>query len=128
MADRTKDLRDCLTAYECRDRLPELSAWLGEDALKLIPIWKGTRFERGQIYFDLDHPERGPFVATGDEGTPSDYTYVSRAEVPEQVWAQLATWRQPVSDDQARAIDQVAQDFAIEPDQGGSRPAPYAAE
>ena len=128
MSERVQDLRDCPTAYECRDRLPELSAWLDEDALKLIPIWKGTRFERGQTYFDLNHPERGPFVATGDEGTPSDYTYVSRAEVPEQVWARLATWRQPISEDQGRAIDLAAEEFAIEPDRGGERPGPYAAQ
>ena len=64
MTSRNEDLRDCLTAYDCRDRLPELSAWMTDDALKQIPIWRGNRFERGRTYFDLDNPERGPFVAS----------------------------------------------------------------
>ncbi len=44
MPDRTKDLRDCLTAYDCRDRLPDLASWMDDDLLKQITIWKGTRF------------------------------------------------------------------------------------
>ena len=113
MADRNDDLRDCLTAYECRDRLPGLSAWMDDDALKQVRIWKGIRFERGRMYVDLDNPERGPFVATGDEAPPTDRTYACRGEVPEQVWARLATWGQPVSDSQAQAIEGLVQEVGI---------------
>ena len=128
MTSRHDDLRDCLTAYDCRDRLPELSAWMSDDALKQIPIWRGNRFERGRTYFDLDNPERGPFVATGDEGLPSDHTYTQREQVPEQIWAQLITWRQPISPDQARAIESTVGDFGIEPEPGGpGAGGPYAA-
>jgi hypothetical protein len=49
MAKPKLDLRGCATAYECRDRLPALSAWMDEDSLKQLPIWKGARFEAGQI-------------------------------------------------------------------------------
>ena len=125
MSDRSKDLRDCLTAYDCRDRLPELSAWMSDDALKLLPIWKGPRFERGQVYFDLDNPDRGPFVAEGDEAPPTDWTYVCRTDVPDEVWAQLITWRQPISEDQAEAIEQVAASFDLgeQSPAGEARPA-----
>jgi hypothetical protein len=105
VAERLRDLRDCPTAYECRDRLPELSAWMTDELLKQLPIWQGGRFERGQEYFDLDNPERGPFVATGEEAIPTDFTYVCQDEVSPAAWSMLITWRQPVSEDQGRAID-----------------------
>jgi hypothetical protein len=77
--ERSDDLRDCPTAYECRDRLPELSSWMSDDELKQVTIWRGTRFEPGQQYFDLDNPSRGPFVATGDEHPPTGaYLYLPR--------------------------------------------------
>jgi hypothetical protein len=110
-ADKGLDLRDCLTAYECRDRLPELSAWMSEDNLKLLPIYKGGSFERGHMYFDLDNPDRGVFAADGTEGWITDHTYVRRDDVPEEIWAQLITWRQPISGDQGRAIEMTAQDL-----------------
>ena len=74
MKNRKDDLRDCPTAFECRDRLPELARWMTDDELKQIPIWDGRVFERNRMYFDLDNPERGAFVATGDERPPTDLT------------------------------------------------------
>lgn len=104
MTDRTRDLRDCATAYDCRDRLPELASWISDDALKQLTIWRGPRFQNGELYFDLDNPERGPFVATGDEQPPKDWTYVCQSEVPPEVWVQLTTWRQPVSQGQGDSL------------------------
>jgi hypothetical protein len=115
MSERNKDLRSFGSALDCRDQLPELSAWMSDDLLKQITIWKGSRFEAGKMYFDLDNPERGPFVATGDEGFPTDYTYVARDECSEEAWAQLITWRQPMSEDQARAISIETQELGTEP-------------
>jgi cold shock CspA family protein len=131
MPDRQKDLRDCLTAYDCRDRLPELSAWMDDDLLKELTIWHGTRFERDEEYFDLDNPERGPFVATGAEGPPTAYTYVSRSQAGEEAWAQLITWRRPVSESQGEAIQRLADEFGTGPAQsaaGDARPRPGARE
>ena len=51
--ERTRDLRQYLTAYEAREALPELSAWMTDDDMKLLPIWRGTRFDVGAQYFDL---------------------------------------------------------------------------
>jgi cold shock CspA family protein len=104
MPDRRRDLRDCLTAYDCRDRLPDLAAWMAADLLKQITIWKGSRFERGEEYFDLDNPARGPFVATGDEGAPTNYTYVCRSQVAAPAWLRLITWQQPIDESQADAL------------------------
>jgi len=102
--DRLRDLRGFTTAYDAREYLPELAAWMSDDALRLLRIYRGARFERDQMYFDLDNPERGPFVATGEEGPITDHTYVCRAETTEDVWSQLVTWRQSIDRDQAEAI------------------------
>ena len=127
MRDQKDDLRDCPTAYECRDRLPELAGWMSDDDLKQVRIWKGRRFDKGHSYFDLDNPERGPFVATGEEAFPTDHTYACRDEVPEQVWAKLITWRQNVSRDQAAALDLHVRELGIGRERsaaGDARPLP----
>jgi hypothetical protein len=120
MRQEKDDLRDCATAYECRDRLPELAAWMSEDDLKQVPIWKGMRFEKGHTYFDLDNPERGPFVADGDERPPTDHTYTRRDEVPEGVWAKLATWRQAVTPNQGEALEAHVQEFDVGPERSAA--------
>jgi hypothetical protein len=113
MPRHPNDLRDCATAYDCRDAFPELSAWMSDDALKQLLLWHGTRFEPNHEYFDLHNPERGAFVASGDEDRPLDRGYVRRADVPEQIWAQLVTWKQLVSEDQAEAIDETVGAFGM---------------
>ncbi len=105
------DLRRYASAYECRHLLPELSEWASDDLLRQLTIWKGSRFEKGKMYFDLNNPERGPFVATGEEGFPDDYTYVCRDEVSPEAWAALITWKQPVSPEQAEAIKEMVEEF-----------------
>ena len=102
---RVRDLRQFATAFEAREYLPELAAWLSDDMLRQVRIFKGPRFERNRMYFDLDNPERGLFVASGDEGFIADHTYVCRDEVMEDVWTQLITWRQPLNRDQMDAIE-----------------------
>jgi hypothetical protein len=104
MTEHTRDLRDCPTAYECRDRLPDLAAWMSDDDLKQLTIWRGPRFHAGRMYFDLDNPARGAFVATGDEQPPKDWTYVAEQDVPREVWTKLVTWQQPVSESQGDSL------------------------
>jgi hypothetical protein len=90
MTERNRDLRDCLTAYECRDLLPELAGLVPDEELKLITIWKRARFEPDQTYVDLDNLARGPFVATGAEGPITDHTYAAERDMPLHVWERLA--------------------------------------
>ena len=116
MTRQQRDVRNCTTAFECRERLPALAGWMSDDGLKALQLWHGGRFERGHEYFDLDNPDRGAFVATGDEGTPSaEGVYVCRDNVPEQVWAQLVTWRQPVSARQVEAIEMTVDALEVRP-------------
>ncbi len=129
--ERQRDLRQYLTAYEAREALPELSAWMTDDDLKLLPIWKGSRFEAGEQYFNLDNPSRGPFVAGGGEAPPKDATYVARNEVPENVWLKLVTWGQPIDESQAQAIQGLSDQLGVGPEQsaaGDARPLPRSDE
>ncbi|MGN6360516.1 MAG: cold-shock protein [Thermomicrobiales bacterium] len=120
MPQQKRDLRDCLTAYDCRDQLPELSNWMTQDRLKELTLWKGSRFEAGEEYFDLHNPERGPFVATGNEGPPTSHAYVDRRQATAPAWAELITWRQPISESQGEAIARQAEDAAPAPAQSGA--------
>src|ERR671932_206015 len=123
---KTTDLRAFPTVYEARHLLPDL-AWLDDDSMKALPIWKGRRFETNHEYFDLTNPARGPFVGSGDEGPPTNHTYVCRDDVPEQVWSLLITWQQPVSRAQGEAIESIARDLGMGVEQsaaGEARPAP----
>jgi hypothetical protein len=86
---------------------------MSDDALKQLPIWQGTRFERGRVYFDLDNPDRGAFVATGDEGKPSDYSYACMSDVPEEIWALLVTWRRPITEGEGDVIASVQEHLRI---------------
>ncbi len=123
MPERNKSLRDCPTAYECRDQLRDLASWMSDDALKQIPIWKGARLERGKEYFDLDNPERGAFVATGDEGRPAAFTYACRSQLPETVWAQLITWRRLLSENEAEAIEGTIEALGVGRERSAAGPA-----
>ncbi|MCC6177362.1 MAG: hypothetical protein IT305_18840 [Chloroflexi bacterium] len=114
--NRMDDIRDCVTAYDCRDHLPALSAWMEDQDLKQVLLWKGARFEPGHVYFDLDNPARGAFVATGDEKPPIDPTYACHDDVPERIWTKLITWMQPVSVSQAQALNMNEDAFDIEPE------------
>jgi hypothetical protein len=110
------DLRAFETAYDARERLPALARWMDDDLLKQIRIWKGSRFEANREYFDLDHPERGPFVASGREHPITDHTYACQDEASEEAWAQLITWKQALSVDQAEAIEIQTEQFRPEPE------------
>lgn len=103
MADLT-NVPPGATAYELRGRLPDLASWMSDDKLKLLPLWRGSRFEPGVEYFDLDNPDRGPFTAEGGEGRPSDHSYVRRLDVPIEIWTELITWRQLIDASQGESL------------------------
>jgi hypothetical protein len=96
---------------------------MSDDGLKALRLWRGRRFERGHEYFDLLDPDRGVFVATGDEGAPTTDAFVCRDDVPEQYWAMLITWRQPVSARQGEAIEMTVDDLGVGREQSAAGPA-----
>jgi hypothetical protein len=55
------------------------------------PVRHPHRLEAGQVYFDLDHPENGPFTATGDEQVAPGSNIVSQDDMSEESWEQLVS-------------------------------------
>ncbi len=113
MLDRTADRSAPLTAYDCREQLPDLAAWMDDDTLKQLTLWRGPQLTANEEYFDLTNPERGPFLADGAEGPVTDRTYVARKQLTLRAWTQLITWHQPVSADQAEALSAQEQTLGI---------------
>ncbi len=68
------------------------------------------RLEAGHTYFDLDQPERGPFVGTGDEEVAPNANIVAQDEVDEGTWKQLvsAGWGESKPGAGDRSYDQGA--------------------
>ena len=111
MPDRNADRSEPLTAYDDRAHLPKLAAWMDDDTLKSLTLWRGPRLTANEEYFDLTNPERGPFLADGAEGPVTDRTYVARKAMTLRAWTQLLTWHQPISENQGEAL--VAQERAL---------------
>lgn len=47
------------------------------------------RLRPGHTYFDLDNPEQGPFVATGDEVVPPGANIVAQEDFTDEAWESL---------------------------------------
>jgi hypothetical protein len=76
------------TAYDYRDRLRAVTGW-SDDDLRDLPIWQGEQFGDGEVYFNLNLPERGPFRGTPQDRPLKGYLYVAKGEVPDAVWLRL---------------------------------------
>jgi hypothetical protein len=101
-----------LTAYDCRDRFPNLTTWMDDDTLKQLSLWHESHLTPDEEYFDLANPERGPFVAGVDEWpVTADRSYIARKQIPLRAWTQLVTWHKPISQDQGEALE--AQERAL---------------
>ncbi len=64
----------------------------------------------GHIYIDLNHPEQGPFVATGDEEVPPGANIVAWEDVSDEAWEELVSegWGETRSGAGDEAYDQGA--------------------
>jgi hypothetical protein len=87
---------------QVQERQPPLT----QDELAHLPIVKpGDQLEPGGVYFDLDHPERGPFRALSGQQAGTGNRYVARRDVDHQLWNRL-----------------VEQDFGLATEPRGERP------
>ena len=68
------------------------------------------KLERGQIYIDLEHPENGPFVATGEEEVPTGADILSQEDTADDAWEALTSegWGESEPGAGHRAYDQGA--------------------
>lgn len=75
----TPDHATALTAYDCRDRCPTLTARMGDDTLKQPILWHGVQWIPDEAYFGFTSPERGPFIGTRDVRPLTTAVRMSRA-------------------------------------------------
>ncbi len=79
-------------AEEAR-RLQERFSWLNrftdEEIQHLSFCEAGAQFVAGETYFDISHPERGPFVASADDLIPTGGCLVRQRDVPPRLWEKL---------------------------------------
>ena len=77
------------TAYDVKgahDRLRSIE----DDDLKEIPILPaGSRLEQGAVYFDLRHPEKGPFKALGGQVVGKDDLIIAKQRTDYEIWNRL---------------------------------------
>src|SRR3954462_14935576 len=57
------------------DRYPELTR---AEVKRLRPLPPGTELEQGAVYFDLRHPEMGPFKALGGQVVGEDELIIAK--------------------------------------------------
>lgn len=86
--DEAREGTEGKTAYDFRDRLRSVTGW-SEDDLRQLPIWQGQEFADGEVYFNLNLPERGPFRAGPADRPVDGYLYVAKGDVPDHVWLRL---------------------------------------
>src|SRR5207302_1757952 len=67
-----------------------------DEDLKLISILpEGSRLEQNATYFDLKHPERGEFTASGREEARADQWIVPKSAVDFNLWNRLIGIKNP---------------------------------
>src|SRR5262245_7658852 len=73
-------------AKDLHERLPQFTRdWL----VQLPIVAPGATLEEGGIYLDLDHPGRGPFMATGSEEVRPGERYVAKRDTAREIWEEL---------------------------------------
>jgi hypothetical protein len=78
------------TAFDYRDQLQPMMGWADQE-LRSLPIWRGDRFEPGEIYFNLMHPEDGAFRASGTETVLLDSLYIRKSDISEDLWSRTVS-------------------------------------
>jgi hypothetical protein len=99
-ANQAGNLNDKVSAARTdkfvHNRWPDLN----DDDLAHLPVLHpGTALEQGSVYFDLSHPERGPFKAIGGQSAEEGDRIVAKNQVDSYLWNRI------VPDDQRREAD-----------------------
>jgi hypothetical protein len=81
-----------LTAYDDAVVRGLLHDWSDDDLKQITLVPHGATLERGAVYLDLLHPERGEFTALGSEIVEPDQRIVARDTTDYELWARLLEW------------------------------------
>ena len=83
-----------LSKQEMTNRLKRRYQWLQsftDDELREISFCydPGYSMKEGELYFDLEAPQRGIIRGQGGEKIPQGHCYVSKSQVKEETWKKL---------------------------------------
>jgi hypothetical protein len=78
------------------DRYPDLTR---EEVDRFTVIPPGTHLDQGAVYFDLRHPERGPFKAVGGQVAGEDGLVIAKRTTDFELWNRI------VADDRGEETD-----------------------
>ena len=78
------------------DRYPDLTR---DEVDRFTVIPPGTQLDQGAVYFDLRHPERGPFKAVGSQVAGKDELIIAKRTTDFELWNRV------VPDDRGEATD-----------------------
>jgi len=84
-ARRELPTRSAYDLKEAHDRLRNLP----DDVLRQIPVLATRTQLDGSIYFDLQHPERGPFRGANNAEAEPDTCLVAKNDVDYELWNYL---------------------------------------
>ena len=77
------------SAYDLKE-VHHLLRNLPDDVLQQIPVLATrTQLDEGSIYFDLQHPERGPFKGMNNMEAEQDNCLVAKTDVDYELWNYL---------------------------------------
>lgn len=95
-AESARAEKDAPTAHHVKDVYRRLRDAFTDDELKQITILaEGQRLQQGARYLDLNQPDRGEFVATGDRTVGAGDRITPKAEVPYSIWNRLTGVENP---------------------------------
>lgn len=77
------------TARMLRQRFEWLTSFTDDELQELTICSEQEGLKEGDTYFDLSHPERGPFQARVGESVPPGSCYVAKSMVSREAWSKL---------------------------------------
>lgn len=79
-------------ARRLRDRFTWLNRFSDEELEQLSFCKGGAELVPGQTYFDLSHPENGPFTGAVDQLIPEDGCVICQRDVSARLWDKLTRY------------------------------------
>jgi len=79
-------------ARRLRDRFTWLNQFTDQELQEICFCATGAEMRAGETYFDISHPELGPFEAEPGQIVPEGACLVQKGTVPERLWTKLISY------------------------------------
>lgn len=75
-----------------RERFAWLNRFSDEELQQISICSTGAEIKPGDTYFDISHPEAGPFVGLPGQIIPEGTCLIQKADVPASIWQKLTSF------------------------------------